>query len=89
MAGGCNGWCKENPAVTSAEMYDPDTDLWSRVADLPIPLNRLTCPFCSQHPSSLLFRHLISLAAQLRLIFSILFFVNALTVLYSENARYT
>jgi hypothetical protein len=30
VAGGCNGWCKESPAISSAEMYDPDTNLWSR-----------------------------------------------------------
>jgi hypothetical protein len=40
VAGGCNSWCTENPGVTSAEMYDPDTNQWSKVADLPVPLNR-------------------------------------------------
>ena len=45
VAGGCNGWCKENPAITSAEMYDPDTNQWSKVADLPVPINRYLLPF--------------------------------------------
>ena len=41
VAGGCNGWCKENPAIASAEMFDPETNLWTKVADLPVPINRL------------------------------------------------
>ena len=39
VAGGCNGWCVENPAEATAEMYNPETDLWTRVADLPKPLH--------------------------------------------------
>ncbi len=39
VAGGCEGWCVKNPAMTSAEMYNPDTDDWTKVADLPVPLS--------------------------------------------------
>ena len=39
VAGGCNGWCVKKPAVNSAEMFNPDTRTWTRVADLPRPLS--------------------------------------------------
>ncbi len=39
MAGGCNGWCAKNKAVSTAEMYDPETNSWTRVRDLPEPLS--------------------------------------------------
>lgn len=38
-AGGCNGWCAKNPATKSAEMYDPELDIWETVADLPVPIS--------------------------------------------------
>ena len=37
---GCEGWCVKNPAMTLTEMYNPETNLWTTVADLPVPLNR-------------------------------------------------
>eukprot|EP00094_Tigriopus_californicus_P006154 TCALIF_05926-PA protein Name:"Similar to snk Serine protease snake (Drosophila melanogaster)" AED:0.19 eAED:0.19 QI:0/0.83/0.71/0.85/0.66/0.71/7/188/824 len=37
-AGGCDKWCAKNPAISSAEILDPETGKWSPVADLPIPL---------------------------------------------------
>ena len=39
VAGGCNGWCIKNPGIKSAEMYNPYTNYWTQVADLPVPLN--------------------------------------------------
>ena len=39
VAGGCNGLCAENPSVATAEIYNPDTDFWSKVAPLPKPLS--------------------------------------------------
>ena len=41
VAGGCNGWCvdRNNKAVSSAEMYNPETDEWTKVADMPVALN--------------------------------------------------
>ena len=39
MAGGCDGWCVENPALASAESWDPDTGEWTPVADMPTPLS--------------------------------------------------
>lgn len=39
VAGGCKGWCVDHYAMSSAEMYDPGTNTWTRVADLPQPLN--------------------------------------------------
>ena len=37
MAGGCNGWCVKNPPVATAEMYDPATNTWTQLPDLPFP----------------------------------------------------
>ena len=39
MAGGCDGWCVKIPALNNTEMYDPETDQWIKVADLPVPLS--------------------------------------------------
>ena len=39
VAGGCDGWCVENPALASAESWDPDTGEWTPVADMPTPLS--------------------------------------------------
>ena len=39
VAGGCDGWCVENPALASAESWDPDTGVWTPVADMPTPLS--------------------------------------------------
>jgi N-acetylneuraminic acid mutarotase len=39
VAGGCQGWCAENPAIKTAEMYNPETNYWQRVADLPVPIS--------------------------------------------------
>ena len=39
VAGGCNGWCKLNPPVASAELYDPATDTWTKLPDMPYPIS--------------------------------------------------
>ena len=39
MAGGCDGWCAKNPPISTAEMYDPATDTWTQLPDLPFPLS--------------------------------------------------
>ena len=39
VAGGCLKACFENPPLASAEMYDPKTDKWEKLPDLPFPLN--------------------------------------------------
>ena len=39
VAGGCEEWCVSNPAMSSAEMYDPVTNTWTQVADLPTTIN--------------------------------------------------
>ena len=39
VAGGCNGWCVKNPPLASAEMYNPETETWTQVANLPVPLS--------------------------------------------------
>ena len=39
VAGGCQGWCAKSRPEASAEMYNPETDSWTRVADLPKPLS--------------------------------------------------
>lgn len=28
VAGGCEGWCYDNPGTKTAEMYNPETDKW-------------------------------------------------------------
>ena len=42
MAGGCDGWCgdSQSKALSSAEVYNPDTDEWILIAPLPVPLHR-------------------------------------------------
>ena len=40
VAGGCKGTCSEtDTGLQTAEIYNPRTDEWSRVADLPVPLH--------------------------------------------------
>ena len=39
VAGGCIGWCVSNGPESSAELYNAETDTWTRVADLPTPLS--------------------------------------------------
>ena len=39
IAGGCEEWCVSNPAMSSAEMYDPVTNTWTPVADLPTTIS--------------------------------------------------
>ena len=39
MAGGCNGWCALNYPTASAEMYDPATNTWTKLPDLPFPIH--------------------------------------------------
>ena len=39
VAGGCNGWCYEHPPLASAELYDPATDTWTKLPDMPYPIS--------------------------------------------------
>ena len=39
VTGGCVGWCEKKPGIASAEIYDPLTNTWTRVADLPTGIN--------------------------------------------------
>ena len=39
VAGGCNGWCVKNPPIRSAEMYDPASNTWTQLPDLPFPIS--------------------------------------------------
>ena len=39
MAGGCVGWCEKKPPIALAEMYDPATNTWTRLPDLPFPVS--------------------------------------------------
>ena len=39
VAGGCNGWCVENLPLASAELYDPATDTWTKLPDMPYPIH--------------------------------------------------
>lgn len=40
VAGGCGQWCikRGTPALRSAELYNPETDQWTPVRDMPVPL---------------------------------------------------
>ena len=38
VVGGCKGSCNFVPPVSSTEIYDPDTNKWTKAADLPIPI---------------------------------------------------
>ena len=39
MAGGCDGWCADHPPIKDAEMYNPETNEWTKVKDLPVALS--------------------------------------------------
>ena len=39
MAGGCKDWCVEHPPMSSAEMYDPATNTWTQLPDLPMSIS--------------------------------------------------
>ena len=41
VAGGCKFWCGlgNDKGTKSVEMYDPTTNTWTRLPDLPFPLN--------------------------------------------------
>ena len=39
VAGGCSEWCVKNPPMASAELYDPVTNIWTQLPDLPFRLN--------------------------------------------------
>ena len=39
MAGGCKGWCVKNPPTKTADLYDPATDTWTALPDLPFPIH--------------------------------------------------
>ena len=51
MAGGCDGWCVENPSIKDAEMYNPRTDTWTPVADLPQSLNSARMELLGNRPT--------------------------------------
>ena len=39
VAGGCKGWCEETKIpLKSAEIYDPQSNRWTQVADMPEPI---------------------------------------------------
>ena len=40
MAGGCEGWCVREPPISKAEMYDPATDEWTTLPNLPFPISQ-------------------------------------------------
>ena len=39
VAGGCEGWCVKKPPIALAEMYDPATDTWTKLPDLPFAIS--------------------------------------------------
>ena len=39
VAGGCDKWCVWFPPTNKAEMYDPATNQWTDLPDLPFPIN--------------------------------------------------
>ena len=39
MAGGCKDWCVEHIPTSSAEMYDPATNTWTQLPDLPMSIS--------------------------------------------------
>ena len=51
MAGGCDGWCVENPSIKDVEMYNPRTDTWTPVADLPQSLNSARMELLGNRPT--------------------------------------
>ena len=51
VAGGCDGWCVENPSIKKAEMYDPREDKWIPVADLPIGINSARMELLGNRPT--------------------------------------
>jgi N-acetylneuraminic acid mutarotase len=53
VAGGCDGWCADDePAVSSAEMYDPETNQWKKVADLPKSLHSAKMELLNNRPTT-------------------------------------
>jgi hypothetical protein len=40
VAGGCRKLCQESSGIVDAEMYDPETNTWKKVADLPFGIKR-------------------------------------------------
>ena len=39
VSGGCDGWCAEKDGIRNAEMYNPETDQWTDIADTPVPIS--------------------------------------------------
>lgn len=53
IAGGCDGWCADDePSVSSAEMYDPETNKWKKVADLPKRLHSTKLELLENRPTT-------------------------------------
>ena len=52
VVGGCDGWCADKKAISSAELYDPETDTWKRVADLPEPLSSTQLELLDNKPTT-------------------------------------
>ena len=52
VAGGCDGWCADKKAISSAELYNPETDTWKRVADLPEPLSSTQLELLDNKPTT-------------------------------------
>ena len=52
VAGGCDGWWAHNAAISSAEMYDPETDIWKNVSDLPEPLSSTQLELLDNRPTT-------------------------------------
>ena len=52
VAGGCQGPCTESEVgMTSAEIYNPGLNQWTRVADLPVPLHSARMDLLAETPT--------------------------------------
>ena len=52
VAGGCDGWCADNPAISKVELYDPETNNWKMVSDLPEPLSSSKLELLDNKPTT-------------------------------------
>ena len=53
VAGGCSGPCNETSegGLSSAEIYNPKSNNWTDVADLPVPLHSATMELLADVPT--------------------------------------